>query len=115
MKPTHHVFARADVNLPRGTRVVLRFAAVDESGVRHRPGILGVVRETSGVSVTVETPGGAVLRVTRDDVALQREDQREELARRQWDHRKLRENVIYAAVVGSRAWVRAGNCSFGVK
>lgn len=104
MKPTHHVFARADVNLPRGTRVVLRFAAVDESGVRHRPGILGVVRETSGVSVTVETPGGAVLRVTRDDVALQREDQREELARRQWDHRKLRENVIYAAVVGSRAW-----------
>jgi predicted nucleotidyltransferase len=104
MKPTHRVFARTDVNLPRGTRVILRFAAVDDAGVRHRPGILGVVRETSGVHVVVETPGGSVLRVTRDDVALQKEDQREELARRQWDHRRLREQVVYAAVVGSRAW-----------
>lgn len=93
-----------DVALPRGSRVVLTRAAVDRDGVTHRPGILATVKEADGDTYTVETPGGTVLVVDRATLTLQRHDLLASLAERQWDERRLRERIVYAAVVGSQAW-----------
>src|ERR1051326_7142517 len=95
-----------DTALPKGTRVVTTVAAVDAAGETHRPGVLAVVRDVVGEerAYVVETPGGAVIRVPRAHLQLERADLLDELGRRQWDMRRLRDNIIYAAVVGSRAW-----------
>ena len=90
--------------LPKGTRVVLRGAVVDDRGHEHRSGTLAVVLAHTDRSVSLETPSGAFLSTDRDNVSLHREDLLVDLARRQWDHRILRSEVIHAAVVGSHAW-----------
>lgn len=93
-----------EIILPRGTRVVTRVAAVDLAGERHRPGVHAVVREVRGRVYTVETIRGAVLELGRDQIAMEKPDALAALGLRQWDHAKLREHVIHAAVVGSQAW-----------
>jgi predicted nucleotidyltransferase len=93
-----------DTVLPKGTRVVVVTPAVDAGGARHRPGALAVVRDVDGTKYTVETPAGDVFVVERSALKLERADLLAELGRRQWDERRLRDHVIYAAVVGSKAW-----------
>ncbi len=95
---------RESVVLPRGTRVALRTELRGEDGYRHKEATVAVVREVAHHSYLLETPSGRTLRARRDQLALEREDLLEDLGNRQWDYRRLRDHVIYAAVVGSHAW-----------
>ena len=74
----------------------------------HRAGTLATVRELTYDTYTLETPGGRSLHVQRDQIVLQRQELLAQLGQRAWSFRQLRDEVIYAAVVGSRAWGLAG-------
>jgi predicted nucleotidyltransferase len=100
--------SEASVPLPRGTRVVLRVDCRGDDGFIHRAGTLGTVRELTYDTYVLETPGGRFLQVQRDQITLQRQDLLAQLGRRAWSFRQLRDEVIYAAVVGSQAWGLAG-------
>ena len=94
-----------DVVLPRGTRAVINVGAVDEAGVRHRPGVLVVVKEQlAPTSYRVESVAGAAFVVGRDALVLEKPDHLAGLAQRQHDHARLAEHVVLSVVVGSRAW-----------
>ncbi|MEM6531997.1 MAG: nucleotidyltransferase domain-containing protein [Myxococcota bacterium] len=95
---------RETVVLPRGTRVVLRTDVRGEDGYLHKQAAVAVVKEVSNHSYALETPSGRKLTAQRDQIALQRQDLLEDLGNRQWEFRRLIDRVIYAAVVGSRAW-----------
>ncbi|HEY4221806.1 MAG TPA: nucleotidyltransferase domain-containing protein, partial [Myxococcota bacterium] len=93
-----------DTVLPKGTRVIVRVPVVDEAGEKHRAGFLAVVRSVDNRSYSVETPAGSTFVLDRAQLDLERADLLQSLADRQWDERRLRDNIIYAAVVGSKAW-----------
>jgi uncharacterized protein len=103
--------SEASVPLPRGTRVVLRVDCAGDDGFMHRAGTLATVRELTYDTYTLETPGGRSLHVQRDQIVLQRQELLAQLGQRAWSFRQLRDEVIYAAVVGSRAWGLAGRDS----
>lgn len=92
------------IQLPRGTRVVLRTDVEGDDGFVHRAASLAVVKASVYETYTLETPSGRTLTAQRDQLKVQRADLLQELGARQWDERRLRDEVIYAAVVGSRAW-----------
>jgi len=98
----------ASVPLPRGTRVVLRVDCAGDDGFIHRAGTLATVRELTYDTYTIATPGGRSLHVQRDQIVLQRQELLAQLGQRAWSFRQLRDEVIYAAVVGSQAWGLAG-------
>lgn len=98
----------ASVPLPRGTRVVLKSDCPGTDGFVHRAGTLATVRELTYDTYTLATPGGRTLHVQREQIVLQREDLLAQLGQRAWSFRQLRDEVIYAAVVGSQAWGLAG-------
>ena len=93
-----------NIVLPRGTRVVLRTDVQGEDGFWHKEASLAVVRDVSHHTYILQTPSGRVLTVQRDQITVQRADLLADLGRRQWEYRKLRDEVIFASVVGSRAW-----------
>ncbi len=110
----HRPFALAndDALLPRGTRAVIKVSAVDDAGVRHRSGVLVVVKEQlPGSSYGVESIAGAHFVVGRDALVLEKPDHLQALAQRQHDHARLTEHVVLAVVVGSRAWGLANAAS----
>jgi predicted nucleotidyltransferase len=90
--------------LPRGTRAVLKSAAVDDDGRSHRAGVHVVVHEARGRVYRVHTVAGAWLTATRDQLRPEREDLLETLGRRQVDFARLREGVVLSTTVGSQAW-----------
>jgi len=92
------------VVFPRGTRTVLTAAAVDDDGREHRPGVHVVVREVRGRVYRVQTVAGAWLTVPRDQLRPEAKDALLALGARQFDFRRLRQEVVLATVVGSRAW-----------
>lgn len=97
--------SESSIPLPRGTRVVLKVACIDDTGTTHRPATIAVVREMQQHTYTIETLSGRSLVVQRDQITPQRQDLLDTLGNRAWDFRRLRDdNVIYAAVVGSQAW-----------
>jgi predicted nucleotidyltransferase len=100
--------SEASVPLPRGTRVVLRVDCPGDDGFIHRAGTLATVRDLMYDTYRLETPGGRALHVQRDQIVLQRQELLAQLGQRAWSFRELRDEVIYAAVVGSRAWGLAG-------
>src|SRR2546427_1683261 len=100
--------SEASVPLPRGTRVVLRGDCAGDDGFMHRAGTLATVRDLTYDTYTLETPGGRSLQVQRDQIVLQRQELLAQLGQRAWSFRQLRDEVIYAVVVGSRAWGLAG-------
>jgi predicted nucleotidyltransferase len=94
-----------DAVLPRGTRVIIKVSAVDTTGVRHRPGVLVVVREhLSNTVYSVESIAGASFVAERSVLALEKPDHLAHLAQRQHDHARLAEHVVLAVVVVSHAW-----------
>lgn len=103
--------SEASVPLPRGTRVVLRVDCRGDDGFMHRAGTLATVRDLTYDTYTLETPGSRVLQVQRDQITLQRQDLLAQLGQRAWSFHQLRDEVIYAAVVGSQAWGLAGPAS----
>lgn len=90
-----------DVTLPKGTRVVLKTPRTDEAGCVHKEGTLAIVRSGAYHSYVIETPGGARLDVQRDQIRLQKEELLEELERRQWAYRQLKDHVMLSN--GSRS------------
>jgi predicted nucleotidyltransferase len=100
--------SEASVPLPRGTRIVLRVDCPGDDGFIHRAGTLATVRELMYDTYLLETPGGRALHVQRDQIVLQRQELLTQLGQRAWSFRQLRDEVIYAAVVGSQAWGLAG-------
>lgn len=104
MRPRARKIGPAEVVLPRGSRVLLVQDRPDADGVVHAKGTACVVREVAHHTYVVETPTGARLRVQRDHLRLQKEELLEALGARQWEHRRLKDEVILATVVGSRAW-----------
>ncbi len=92
------------VVLPKGTRVVLRVDVVGEDEYLHKASSLAVVRDVTHHTYALETPTGRRLTAQRDQITMQRADLLGDLGRRQWDFRKLKDEVIYSAVVGSQAW-----------
>ena len=92
------------VVLPKGTRVVLRIDLTGEDGYRHKTASLAVVRDVIHNTYHLETPSGRRLSAQRDQLTPQRHDLLADLGQRQWDYRRVEDQVIYAAVVGSQAW-----------
>ncbi len=99
------------VVLPRGTKVVLRTDVGGADGYLHKEASLAVVRDVSHHTYFLETPSGRQLTAQRDQITVQREDLLADLGRRQWEYRKLQDEVIYASVVGSQAWGLADDSS----
>ena len=92
------------VVLPKGTRVVLRVDLQGEDDHLHKAASLAVVRDVVNHTYVLETPSGRRLVAQRDQITMQRSDLLADLGQRQWDFRRLKDEVIYAAVVGSQAW-----------
>lgn len=92
------------VVLPKGTRVLLRVDISGEDGHLHKEASLAVVRDLRHHTYVLETPSGRRLTAQRDQITMQRADLLADLGRRHWDFRKLKDEVIYSAVVGSQAW-----------
>lgn len=92
------------VVLPKGTRVVLRTDITGEDGYRHKEASLAVVRDVIYNTYQLATPSGRRLHAQRDQLTPQRRDLLADLGQRQWDYRRVEDEVIYAAVVGSQAW-----------
>ena len=91
------------VIIPKGTRVVLK---VDVNGDHfiHKASTSAVVREVTHHTYELETPSGRRFHAQRDQITVQKEDLLADLGERQWTYNKLRDEVIYSAVVGSKAW-----------
>lgn len=92
------------VILPRGTRVILKTELRGEDGFLHRASTAATVRDFFHNTYLLETASGRRLRAERDQIRMAREELLADLGTRQWDFRRLREHVMYEAVVGSRAW-----------
>lgn len=92
------------VTLVKGTRVVLRVDIQGPQDYVHRASSLAVVRDVVHHTYALETMTGRAFSAQRDQITMQREDLLADLGRRQWDFRKLKDEVIYASVVGSQAW-----------
>lgn len=92
------------VILPRGTQVILKTELRGEDGFLHRASTPATVREHFHDTYLLETASGRGLRAERDQIRMAREELLADLGTRQWDFRRLREHVMYEAVVGSRAW-----------
>lgn len=104
MRPRHLQLDTDSVTLPRGTRVVLRVDIAGDEGYVHRNASPAVVREVSYERYVLETPSGRRFEAQRDQITVPKKDELERLGLSEWDHRRLRGEVIYSAVVGSRAW-----------
>ena len=92
------------VTLPRGTRVILKTELRGEDGFLHRASTPATVRDVFHNTYLLETASGRRLKAERDQIRMAREELLSHLGTRQWDFRRLRESVMYEAVVGSRAW-----------
>jgi len=92
------------VTLPRGTHVILKTELRGEDGFLHRASTPATVRDLFHNTYLLETASGRRLKAERDQIRMAREDLLADLGTRQWDFRRLRESVMYEAVVGSRAW-----------
>ena len=92
------------VTLPRGTRVLLKNELRGEDGFLHRASTPATVRDLFHNTYLLETASGRRLKAERDQIRMAREELLADLGARQWDFRRLRESVMYEAVVGSRAW-----------
>ncbi|MGH9391623.1 MAG: DNA polymerase beta superfamily protein, partial [Vicinamibacteria bacterium] len=92
------------VILPRGTRVLLKTEVRGEDGFLHRVSTAATVRDVFHNTYLLETASGRRLRAERDQIRMAREELLADLGARQWDFRRLRDCVMYEAVVGSRAW-----------
>ena len=92
------------VTLPRGTRVILKTELRGEDGFLHRASTPATVRDLFHNTYLLETVSGRRLKAERDQIRIAREELLADLGTRQWDFRRLREYVMYEAVVGSRAW-----------
>ena len=90
--------------LPRGTRVTLRVDLRGTDGYKHKAATVAVVRGVSHHTYFLQTPSGRQLEAQRDQIKMQREDLLPDLGCRQWDWRRLKDEVVYSAVVGSHAW-----------
>jgi hypothetical protein len=99
------------VTLPKGTRVVLKIDLRAEDGYLCKAGTVARVAEVAYDSYDLVTPTGRRLSAQRDQIVLQRQDQLRDIALRQHSWETLRDRVIYAAVVGSRAWGLADETS----
>ena len=95
------------VVLPRGTRVVLATDVRGDDGFVHRAASAATVRAVARHTYELETPSGRRLRAQRDQLRVRR-DVLEALGARQWSFERLRHEVIFATVVGSRAWGLGG-------
>ena len=96
--------AEDTVTLPRGTRVLLRVELRGEDGFIHRTSTAATVREVFHNSYVLETASGRRLKAERDQIRMAREDLLAEFGgNRQSDYARLRETVMYEAIVGSRA------------
>lgn len=96
--------AEETVTLPRGTRVLLKTQLRGEDGFLHRTSTAATVRDVFHNTYLLETPSGRRFKAERDQIRLAREELLADLGTRQWNFRRLRESVMYEAVVGSRAW-----------
>lgn len=99
------------VTLPRGTRVLLKIDLRGDDGFVHRASTAAIVREVFHNTYFIETPSGRRLKAERDQIQMAREDLLAQLGKRQLDFGRLRETVMYEAVVGSRAWGLADESS----
>lgn len=97
-----------NVPLPRGTRVLLRVELEGEGGFVHRQASLATVHEVSNNTYVLRTPSGRTLQAQRDQITVQRKELLDDLGRRHVAFDELKDDIVYAAVVGSRAWGLAG-------
>ena len=99
------------ITLPKGTHVCLRVDLKGDDGHLHAAASGAVVREVAHHTYVLETPSGRRLSAQRDQIVIQRRELLGDLGVRQWDWRRLEQEIIYSAVVGSHAWGLAGKHS----
>ena len=99
------------VELPHGTEVVTDVGGVTDDGRRVEAGALGRVVATAPGEVVVQLVGGGRLRIDAGHVTPRRGGQLRFAERRAAAWSALRPCVVLEAVVGSRAWGVADECS----
>lgn len=104
MRSRNFKLGEETVTLPRGTRVILKTELRGEDGFLHRASTPATVRDVFHNTYLLVTASGRRLKAERDQIRMAREELLADLGTRQWDFRRLRESIMYEAVVGSRAW-----------
>ncbi len=92
------------ITIPKGTDVVLKSPQKSDDGYILKAGTVGRVQSFYYNTYEIITPGGRKITCQRDQLSVQKQNVLHEISRSHYEWKELKNEIIYEAIVGSRAW-----------